>query len=153
MDQDHARFILRSGDVSRSAVAAASSLRQQADEQWLLAARVCEAVAGEYLKSGLDFAVSAFRPPGEWMGCWQGLDAMMPLVVVLVCPLELALARDAARVGRAHTGEASIRRAFGYDWERWRDVPGALVLDNSVSDPQVAIDLVEEAVSSVGRRP
>src|SRR6478672_4309569 len=79
-DHDDARFIVKSGYVSRSAAAADESLRPEADRQWLLAAAVCEAMATTFVSDGVDFALSAFRPPGEWKGCWSTLDQLAPLI-------------------------------------------------------------------------
>src|SRR5215213_1046963 len=107
-DHDQARFLVRAGYVSRSAAHADPALREQADRQWLLAAAVCEAMATTYSSWGLDFALSAFRPPDQWKGCWQQLDALQPIIIVLLPHLEVLLARDAERTGRSHVGETSV---------------------------------------------
>ncbi|HET9224995.1 MAG TPA: hypothetical protein VFO07_20950, partial [Roseiflexaceae bacterium] len=73
-DHDQARFLVRAGYISRSAAHADPSLRDRADRQWLLAAAVCESIAATYTVWGLDFVLSAFRPPGSWKGCWEQLD-------------------------------------------------------------------------------
>jgi adenylylsulfate kinase-like enzyme len=149
IDHDETRFLLRAGYVSRSAAAADPSLRPQADEQWLLAARVCEAVAEEYTRSGYDLAVAAFRPPGEWMGCWRQLDAMSPLIIVLLPTVEVCLDRDGDRAGRARTGEDSIRRAFSYDWEPWHKHPLTAVIDNSTMTVEETVAQVEALAKAV----
>jgi hypothetical protein len=146
-DHDDARFILKAGYVKRSEVAADPALRPEGDRQWLLAARVCEAMADEYVRSGVDFALAAFRPPGEWMGIWQRLDAMDPIVIVLLPSIETTLERDAGRSGRAHTGEGSIRRAFAYDWEPWRRHPRTHIIDNSALSVQDVVAVVEDVVA------
>jgi chloramphenicol 3-O-phosphotransferase len=143
-DHDHARFLMQSGYVSRSAAHADPALRDQADQQWLLAAAVCEAIAETYTAWGVDLALSAFRPPGRWKGCWERLDAIYPIIVVLLPSLEILLSRDAERVGRSHVGEASVRRGFGYDWEAWRTDPRALIVDNSAMSAEQVVALVEE---------
>ena len=142
-DHDEARFVLKSGYVSRRAAAADPSLRPEADRQWLLAAEVCEAIATTYIDAGVDFSLSAFRPPGQWQGCWARLDQMQLLVIVLCPPVEVALARDATRVGRAHTGEASIRRAYSYAWHEWRSSDNARLVDNSEMSVPEVVALVE----------
>src|SRR5438067_2494639 len=43
-DHDQARFLLRSGYISRTDAHTDPSLREQADRQWLLAAAVCESI-------------------------------------------------------------------------------------------------------------
>src|SRR5215211_6859590 len=111
-DHDHARFLVRAGYISRSAAHADPSLRDQADLQWLLAAAVCEAMAETYTVWGFDFALSAFRPPGNWKRCWERLDAQNPIIIVLLPALEILLSRDARRTGRSWVGEASVRRGF-----------------------------------------
>jgi chloramphenicol 3-O-phosphotransferase len=145
-DHDQARFLVRGGYISRSAAHADPSLREQAEQQWLLAAAVCEAMAETYLAWGFDFAVSAFRPPGQWRGCWERLDAMAPLIIVLLPQLEVLLARDAQREGRSHVGEASVRRGLAYDWDAWRADPRAAVIDNTSLSVAQVVALVEEAL-------
>ena len=147
-DHDEARFLLKAGYVSRSEVAADESLRPAADRQWLLAAAVCEAMAATYVAEGVDFALSAFRPPGDWNGCWAGLDRLDPVVVVLWAPIGVALARDAGRAGRARTGEASIRRAYSYPWGDWATKPGCYVVDNSSLSVDEVASRVEQIVSA-----
>ncbi len=142
-DHDDARYLLRSGFVSRREVRLDESRRAEADHQWLLAARVCGAVAGQYVRFGIDFALAAFRPPGNWMDCWDAVDALDPVIVVLRPSIEVCLTRDAGRLGRLHTGEESIQRAFTYDWDPWRSDPRAMVIDNSDLGVQETIDLVE----------
>jgi hypothetical protein len=83
-DHDQARFLVRAGYISRAAAHADPSLREQADRQWLLAAAVCESMAATYTAWGFDFALSAFRPPGMWKGCWERLDAMNPAIPRLI---------------------------------------------------------------------
>ncbi len=145
-DHDHARFLVRAGYVSRSAAHADPSLRDQADLQWLLAAAVCETMAETYTAWGFDFALSAFRPPGSWKGCWERLDAMNPIVIVLLPSLEKLLSRDAQRTGRSRVGEDSVRRGFAYDWEAWRSDARAYVIDNSEMSVEQVVALVEEQV-------
>jgi len=145
-DHDHARFLMRSGYVSRSAAHADPALRDQADQQWLLAAAVCEAIAETYTAWGFDFALSAFRPPGAWKGCWERLDTMNPIIVVLLPKPEVLLSRDAERTGRQHVGEASVRRGLGYDWDAWRSDARACVIDNSELSVEQAVTLVEAEV-------
>ena len=147
-DHDDARFILKSGYVSRSAAAATPGLRGEADRQWLLAAAVCEAMAETYRADGVDFALSAFRPPGDWKGCWGRLDGFDPMIVVLLPPIEVALARDRGREGRAHTGEASIGRGYSYDWDSWRSHPRAHVIDNADMPIVDVVSLVERLVGA-----
>ncbi len=145
-DHDQARFLVRAGYVSRTAAHADPSLREEADRQWLLAAAVCEAMAATYTAWGFDFALSAFRPPGTWKGCWERLDAMHPIVIVLLPPLEVLLARDAARVGRSRVGEASLRRGLAYNWDTWRADTRAYVIDNSELSVEQVVALVEAEV-------
>lgn len=147
-DHDEARFLLRAGYASRRAAHADPSLREEADRQWLLAAGVCEAMAETFVADGVDFALSAFRPPGEWKGCWRRLDALDPVNIVLVPPIEVALAHDAQRTGRAHTGEASVRRAYAHRWEEWRERPRTHVIDNRDLDVDEVVQLVEELVAT-----
>ena len=142
-DHDDARFLVRAGYVSRSAAHADPSLRDEADRQWLLAAAVCESMAETFVADGVDFALSTFRPPGEWKGCWRRLDALDPLTIVLVPPIDVALAHDEQRTGRARTGEASIRRAYGYPWEAWRRAPRTHVIDNADLTVADVVRLVE----------
>jgi chloramphenicol 3-O-phosphotransferase len=145
-DHDQARFLVRAGYISRSAAHADPSLREQADRQWLLAAAVCESMAATYTAWGFDFALPAFRPPGSWKGCWERLDALNPLIVVLLSALEVLLARDARRTGRSHVGEASVRRGLAYDWEAWRSDARAYVIDNSQLSVEQVVALVEAEV-------
>jgi chloramphenicol 3-O-phosphotransferase len=145
-DHDQARFLVRAGYISRSAAHADPSLRDQADRQWLLAAAVCESMAATYIAWGMDFALSAFRPPGSWKGCWEPLDAMNPIFVVLLPSLEVLLERDTGRSGRSHVGEASVRRGFTYDWEAWRSDSRAYVIDNSELSVDQVVALVEAEV-------
>ena len=147
-DHDEARFLLRAGYVSRSAAHADASLRDEADRQWLLAASVCEALAETYVADGVDFALSAFRPPGKWKGCWRRLDALEPVTIVLVPPIEVALAHDEERTGRAHTGEGSIRRAYAYPWDDWRGRPRTHVIDNRDLAVDDVVRLVEGLVTA-----
>ena len=146
-DHDQARFLLRAGYLSRSAAHADPSLRPEADRQWLLAASVCEAMAETYVADGVDFALSTFRPPGEWKGCWRRLDALEPVTIVLVPPIEVALAHDEERTGRARTGEGSIQRAYQYPWEAWRGQPRTHLIDNRDLGVDEVVRLVEELVT------
>ena len=145
-DHDQARFLVRAGYISRSAAHADPSLRDQADRQWLLAAAVCESIAATYTAWGLDFALSAFRPPGSWKGCWEQLDALNPIFIVLLPALDILLERDAGRSGRSHVGEASVRRGLAYDWEAWRSDGRAYVVDNSELSVEQVVALVEAEV-------
>ena len=145
-DHDQARFLVRAGYISRAAAHADPSLRDEADRQWLLAAAVCEAMAATYTAWGFDFALSAFRPPGVWKACWERLDTMNPIIVVLLPALEVLLSRDAERTGRRQVGEASVRRGFGYDWDAWRSDARAYVIDNSDLSVEHVVALVEEEV-------
>jgi chloramphenicol 3-O-phosphotransferase len=145
-DHDQARFLVRGGYVSRTAAYADPSLREQADQQWLLAAAVCEAMAATYSAWGFDLAVSAFRPPGQWKGCWERLDALHPIIIVLLPALGVLLARDAQREGRSHVGEGSVRRGFAYDWGAWRTDERAYVIDNSELSVEQVVGLVEAEV-------
>jgi len=150
-DHDQARFIVRAGYVSRTAARANESLREEGDRQWLLSVAVCEAMAETYVDWGYDFALSAFRPPGEWMDCWRRLDQLNPLIVVLLPSLEVLISRDASRTGRAHVGEENIRRSLRYDWPAWRADARALVVDNSeLSVAQVAEMVESELVAKHG---
>jgi adenylylsulfate kinase-like enzyme len=79
IDHDQARFLLRSGYVSRTDAHADPALREAGERQWLLAAAVCESMAATYVAWGVDVAVSAFRPPGHWKGRWEQLDTLAPL--------------------------------------------------------------------------
>jgi chloramphenicol 3-O-phosphotransferase len=145
-DHDQARFLVRAGYISRTAAHADPALREQADRQWLLAAAVCEAMATTYTSWGFDFAVSAFRPPGHWKRCWEHLDALDPIIIVLLSQLEVLLARDAERAGRSHVGEASVRRGLAYDWDAWRADKRACVLDNSHLTVDQVVTRVEAEV-------
>jgi chloramphenicol 3-O-phosphotransferase len=145
-DHDQARFLVRAGYISRSAAHADPSLREQADRQWLLAAAVCESMAATYAAWGFDCALSAFRPPGSWKGCWEQLDTLNPLFIVLLPALEVLLARDVGRTDRSHVGEASVRRGLGYDWEAWRVDARAYVIDNSQLSVEQTVALVEAEV-------
>jgi hypothetical protein len=100
-------------------------------------------MAQTYVTYGVDVALSAFRPPGEWKGCWKSLDTFNPLVVVLLPSLDVMLTRDETRVGRMRVGEETIHRAMGYDWASWAD-SGAALIDNS----QLSVD---EVVAEVER--
>jgi adenylylsulfate kinase-like enzyme len=153
VDQDHVRYFVRSGYVSRRDVDADPSLATARLDQWALAARACGAIAREYVLSGCDCSVAAYRPPTESFGGWEVFDELDPLIVVLCCPIEIALARDAARQGTAHAGEASVHRAFGFDWAAWEDHPLALMVDNSGDDPSDAIECVQEALRSRSSSP
>ena len=145
-DHDQARFLLRSGYISRTDAHTDPSLREEADRQWLLAAAACESIAATYTAWGCDVAVSAFRPPGHWKRCWEQLDRMQPLIIVLLPSVEALLARDAQRTGRSHTGEASVRRALAYDWEAWRADDRAYVIDNADLSVEQVVTLVEDEV-------
>jgi len=145
-DHDQARFLVRAGYISRTAAHADPSLGEEADRQWLLAAAVCEAMAATYTAWGFDFALSAFRPPGSWKEGWARLDAMNPIVIVLLPTLEVLLARDAARVGRSHVGEESVRRGLSYNWDAWRADTRAYVIDNSDLSVEEVVTLVEAEV-------
>jgi len=149
-DHDQARFLLRSGYVSRSAAHADPSLRDEADRQWVLSIAVCEAIAETYALSGYDVALSAFRPPGSWRDCWERLDQLDPLIIVLLPTLETLLVRDAQRTGRSHTGQATIRRALNYDWVAWRSDQRALVIDNSNLSVDAVVALVEAEITRRG---
>jgi chloramphenicol 3-O-phosphotransferase len=156
IDHDQARFLIRGGYVSRSAAHVDPSLREEAERQWLLAAAVCESMAATYVAWQTDMAVSAFRPPGRWKGCWEQLDALDPLIVVLLAPVEVLIARDAQRSGRQHVGEASVRRGLTYDWDAWHDDPRALVIDSGglcVADAVVAVEAAVRGRTSGGDRP
>jgi chloramphenicol 3-O-phosphotransferase len=142
-DHDQARFILRAGYVSRTAARADPSLREEGDRQWLVSVAVCEAMAETYVAWGYDFSLSAFRPPGEWMGCWKRLDLLNPLIVVLLPSLEVLIARDANRTGRAHVGEDNVRRNLRYNWSDWQTDRRALVVDNSALSVGQVVELVE----------
>jgi chloramphenicol 3-O-phosphotransferase len=143
-DHDQARFLMRAGYISRTAAHAHPALIEQADRQWLLAAAICEAMATTYTNACVDFALSAFRPPGFWKGCWEQLDALKPLIIVLLPELEVLLARDAQRTGRSHVGEASVRRGLSYHWADWRTDKRAYVIDNSLLTIDQVARLVEE---------
>ncbi len=95
-------------------------------------------------RMGFDFAVSAFRPPGSWQGCWEQLDTMNPLIVVLLPALEVLLARDAERSGRSHCWRG--RRSAGPELclgSIWRADPRALMIDNSDLSVEQVAALVE----------
>jgi hypothetical protein len=62
--------------------------------------------------------------------------------------VEMCMERDAGRTGRAHTGEAPIRRAFSYDWEPWRQHPLAAVIDNSTLTVEETVVQVEALVEA-----
>lgn len=149
-DHDQARFLLRSGYVSRSAAHADPSLRDEADRQWMLSIAACEAVAETYALSGYDIALSAFRPPGSWRTCWERLDQLDPLIIVLVPTLETLLIRDTQRTGRSHTGDSSIRRALTYDWGAWQADRRAVVIDNSNLSVATVVALVEGEITRRG---
>lgn len=148
-DHDHARFIVRAGYVSRSAAHKDPALRAEADRQWLLAAEVCEAIARAYTARGCDLAISAFRPPGEWMGCWAELDAMDPCIVALLPRPEVLFARDGERSGRMKVGEDTIRRSLVYDWAAWQAHPRAVVIDNSDLSVAQTVDRVNELIDRI----
>jgi chloramphenicol 3-O-phosphotransferase len=145
-DHDHARFLVRAGYISPAASLANPALHEAAVDQWLLAAAVCEAMAVTYTTRGVDFALSAFCPPGNWKESWEPLDALNPMIVVLLPKLEVVLRRDANRVGRSHVGEQGVRRNFAYDWETWRTDKRAYVIDNSELSVEQTVALVEAAV-------
>lgn len=146
-DHDQARFLVRAGYVSRTSAHADPALALEAERQWLLAAAVCEAMAVTYTTWGYDFALSAFRPPGPWKGCWAQLDRMNPLIVVLLPTVDVLLARDAERTGRSRVGEASVRRGLQYDWATWQTDERAYVLDNSALSIEQVVALAEAEVT------
>lgn len=145
-DHDDARFLLRSGYIARSAAHADAALMPEAERQWLLAAAVCESMAETYRGWGYDMAISAFRPPGQWQGCWKHLDRMQPLIIVLLPSLECLIARDKLRTGRRHVGEESVRRGYRYDWQSWHDHPRAVVLDTSALSIDETIHNIERVI-------
>lgn len=145
-DHDHARFLVRAGYIDPAASLANPALREAAEAQWLLAAAVCEAMAVTYTTRGVDFALSAFCPPGNLKESWEPLDALNPMIVVLLPRLEVVLRRDANRVGRSHVGEQGVRRNFAYDWETWRTDKRAYVIDNSELNVEQTVALVEAEV-------
>ncbi len=149
-DQDQARFLLRSGYVSRSAAHADPTLQPEADRQWLLSIAICESFAETYTSWGYDCALSAFRPTGAWNHTWERLDRLRLTVVVLLPSLETLLARDAQRSGRAHVGEASLRRGLCHNWAGWRDDPRAVLLDSSGETVDATLDRVVAALQERG---
>ncbi len=150
-DHDHARFLVRAGYVDPAASIANPALRAAAEDQWLLAAAVCEAMAVTYTTRGVDFALSAFCPPGNLQESWAPLDALNPMIVVLLPKLEVVLRRDAKRAGRSQTGEQGVRRNFAYDWESWRTDKRAYVIDNSALSVEQTVALVEAEVIRISR--
>jgi hypothetical protein len=110
-------------------------------------------MAETYTAWGFDFALSAFRPPGSWKGCWERLDVLNPIVVVLLPSLEILLSRDVQRTGRSRVGEASVRRGFAYDWEAWRSDARAYVIDNSEMSVEQVVALVDEGCFDVQNTP
>jgi hypothetical protein len=90
--------------------------------------------------------VSAFRPPGQWQGCWERLDTMNPTIIVLLPVPEVLFARDAQRTGRSHVGAASVQRGLGYNWNAWRADARAHIIDNSELSVEQTVALVEEEV-------
>ena len=148
IDHDLIRFHLRSGYVSRSDAHRDATLRTGADQQWLMAAAVCEAMVDTYATWGVDVALAAFRPPGNWRGCWAGLDAMRPVVVVLLPSLDVCLARDSLREGRMRGGEETVRRSYRFDWATWGDHPDVVLLDTSSMEVEQVIARVEDALRS-----
>ena len=143
-DHDHARFLRRAGYVSRMAAHADPSLRDEADRQWLVAASVCESMAEVYTSAGIDFSLAAFRPPGRWKGCWERLDSMDPVIILLLPTDETLFARDAKREGRSHVGEETIRRNLLWSWSDWRSDARVLTIDSSDLSVEETVARVEE---------
>ncbi len=150
-DHDHARFLVRAGYVDPAESLVNPALREAAVEQWLLAAAVCEAVVVAYTTRGVDVALSAFCPPGNWEESWASLDALNPIIIVLFPMLEVVLRRDANRVGRTHVGEPGVRRNFAYDWETWRTNKRACIIDNSALSVEQTAALVEAEVLRISQ--
>jgi hypothetical protein len=143
-------------DAVRSVVVVGDQLEgrpaRDLDAQYRLAARVAAAQADWITRSGVDCVIAGARfpsPPPEFADVWTDLDALDPIVVVLLPRLGVCLERnatDAARLGDFAVDQSHVTGSFEQGWDSWADHPRAVVLDTSDKTPQEVVDAVEAAV-------
>lgn len=144
-------------DAVRSSIVHADSIRGMEpldlDAQYALAARVIAASARRTVDAGVDCAVVGHWVPSsvaaEYAHTWDDLDALDPLIVVLLPRVEVCVARNA--------GDAARRGPFAVTPEQveywhplhaaWRDEPRAVVVDTSDMTRAAVVSAIEDLVS------
>jgi chloramphenicol 3-O-phosphotransferase len=120
--------------VKAGVVSPAESSTSEAERQWRLAIDVCVAATRIYAAAGVRCAIDTFMLPA-YTGFWRGLAHLRVGVVVLHPDVEVAVARNAARLQQSGWGVAEWQvRANHEAMQAWRDRQDVLVLDNSVLD-------------------
>jgi hypothetical protein len=136
------------GNVKSGLASPAEQATAEAERQWRIALDICVATARIYASSGIRCAIDTFCLPIH-LPLWQGLADLRVGVVVLHPPLEVAVARNAARLEHSGWGVAEWQvRANHTAMCAWQTEPRVLILDNAdlpMGNVLAAIDAWEQS--------
>jgi predicted ABC-type ATPase len=136
------------GNVKAGLASPAHHTSAEAERQWRIALDICVAAARIYAGSGIRSAIDTFCLPVH-LAFWHELAHLRVGLIALHPPVEVAVARNAARLASSGWGVAEWQvRANHHAMCAWQAVPQVLVLNNAaldMGDVLGAIDAWEQA--------
>ncbi len=139
--------------VKSGLVSPAEHATVEAERQWRIAIDVCVAATRIYAAAGVRCAIDTFLLPTH-LELWRGLAELRVGLVVLQPAVEIAVARNAARLEQTGWGVPEWQvRANHAAMGAWADDLRALVLDSGALDLNqvlVEVDAWEENTSQQG---
>ena len=150
IDCDYARSTLMTADRLRG------STEMTLADQYKFAVQIIAAQAEDITRSGVDCIVVGARapfPPPHFADIWTPLDALDPITIVLLPSPDVCAQRnlaDPTRIGEFAVAEDLVRGSYdGWQWDRWRELPRAAVIDTSEMTSSQVVDAAEEAVHAI----
>lgn len=138
LSHDAVLSFMKSGFVSPAEQATA-----EAERQWRVALEICVAASRIYAASQVQCAVDTFLLPTH-LALWDGLAPLQVGIVVLHPPVEVAVARNAARLEQTGWGVPAWQVYANHAaMTAWLERPEVAVLDTSrfnLSQTVAAID-------------
>lgn len=140
------------GNVKSGLASPAHQASAEAERQWRIALDICVAAACIYAGSGMRCAIDTFCLPVH-LPFWHGLAHVRVGLVVLHPPVEVAVARNAARLASSGWGVAEWQvRANHAAMCAWQTVPQVLIVNNAtlqIGDVLAAIDAWEQTGQNI----
>lgn len=135
LSHDTIHGFVRSGFVS-----AADNPGAEADRQWHVALEVCVVASRVYVAAGIRCAIDSFLLPSS-LSLWEGLRDLRVGVVVLHPDVEVAVRRNASRIGWG-VPEWQVR-ANHRAMRVWSMRPDVLVVDNTEMEMRQVLAMVD----------
>jgi chloramphenicol 3-O-phosphotransferase len=130
--------------VKSGILSPAHSQTTEAERQWRMAIDVCVAAARIYATAGVRCAIDTFLLP-DYQDLWRDLSHLQVGLVVLHPPVEVAVARNAARFQQSGWGVAEWQVRANHDaMSAWCGHAHVFMIDNSETDRGQLLNELDE---------